>query len=125
MPVREIPRDDWVMFLESFSRLHDGWLITIDVLGAPDERLKARESALKSITADLRNQGEDSISILARDTPHDEVTHIIKAPSHVRLMEMETGAHEGLQIESKSGQTAIVRFRSPMLPELVDGIVLE
>lgn len=125
MPVREIPRDDWVAFLESFSRLHDGWLITIDVLGAPDERLKARESALKAITADLRPQGEDSISILTRNTPHDEVSHIIEAPLHVRLMETETGVHEGLQIESKGGQTTIVRFRSPMLPELVDGIVLE
>ncbi len=125
MPVREIPRGDWVTFLESFSRLHDGWLITIDVPGAPDERLQERESALKSITADLGNQGKDSISILTRNIPRDEVSHIIDAPLHVRLLEMETGAHEGLQIESKNGQTTIVRFRSPMPPELVDGIVLE
>ena len=129
MPAQEIPRDAWVAFFESFSGQHRGWLSTVEVLGAaPCGQLEPRARALLRITAGINDQGEDSISIIARDRPHDhiaDITHIIKVPSRVRLMETEEGAHEGLEIESKNGETTVVRFRSPILSELVDGFVLD
>ncbi|CAN5438101.1 hypothetical protein BH20ACI3_BH20ACI3_19140 [soil metagenome] len=33
MPTQEIPRDEWKTFLDTFSRQHEGWLATLEVLG--------------------------------------------------------------------------------------------
>jgi len=123
MHAREIRRDEWVAFCESFSRQHDGWLTTVEVPGTtPDESVEPRVWALVRVSVDRGDQNEESISIVARDESQDHMTHTIKAPMHLRLMETEEGAHEGLEFQSKDGQTTIMRFRSPILPELVDGV---
>jgi hypothetical protein len=50
------------------------------------------------------------------------VGHVIAAPKRVLLKETETGATEALEIESSDGETTLLRFRSVIPPELVDGI---
>lgn len=123
MQTREIPRDEWAAFFDSFSRQHEGWLATVEVLGKEiGAQVEARELALRGITAELKGD-EDTISIILGETPEDHITHIITGPSHVRLEQTESGAHEALQIESASGVTTLLRFRSAVLPEMVDGIV--
>lgn len=125
MPTREIPRDEWVAFFDSFSRQHDGWLSTVEVLSSEiGAQVESRDQALIGITADVKDKGEDVISILVGGKS-DHIAHIIHAPSHVRLKETEEGAHEALHIESKHGPTTLLRFRSPVLPESVDGVVLD
>jgi hypothetical protein len=79
----------------------------------------------KGITADLKASDEDAISIMVGETPDGHLTHVIAAPSHVRLEQTQEGASEALQIESTSGATTLLRFRSAMLREMVDGVVLE
>ena len=126
MPAQEIPRHAWVAFFESFSREHDGWLSTIEELGAARcAQAEPSAKALLRISAELNDQDEDIISIIARERPHNDITHIIKAPTRVSLIATEEGAHVGLRIESKNGSVTIVRFRSPILSELVDGVVLD
>ena len=34
MSTREVPREEWVSFCDSFSRQHEGWRVTVEVLGA-------------------------------------------------------------------------------------------
>jgi hypothetical protein len=41
----------------------------------------------------------------------------------VWLRETAEGAHDSLEIEDEGNQKTLLRFRSPMLPEFVDGIV--
>ena len=126
MPGREIPRDEWVAFFDSFSRQHYGWLSTVEVREAEiGAQIKWLEKALMGITADLTEQDGDVISILVGGKSDDHVAHIIRAPSHVRLKETQEGAHEALHIEAENGATTLLRFRSPILSELVDGIVLD
>jgi hypothetical protein len=122
---REIPREAWSAFFDSFSRQHEGWLITLEVL-APEigAQVESREQPLAGITADLRDKGEDVISILVGRGSDDHVGHLIHAPSRVWLKETEAGAHEALHIESTRGATTLLRFRSAVLPESVDGVLL-
>ena len=121
---REIPREEWTAFLDSFSRQHAGWLSTVEVLGpAVGAQVEAREQPLSGISAELKGGKRDSISILVGDKSEDHVTHIIDAPSHVRLKETDEGAHEALQIESEGGVTTLLRFRSTVRSELLDGYV--
>lgn len=124
--MREIPRSEWVKFLDSFSRQHEGWLVTVEVLGAEiGAQVEAQELPLVGITAELKGGDEDAITIILGGQSTDRVTHNITQPTHVRIEQTESGADMTLQIESGDGVTTLVRFRSAMLPEMVDGIVAE
>ena len=69
--------------------------------------------------------GESVISIMLSKGATTHITHNITQPTHVRLEQTESGADMALQIESGDRATTLVRFRSAMLPEMVDGIVSE
>ena len=123
MPTREIPRDEWGSFFDSFSRRHQGWLVSIEVLGSGiGAQVEAKQIPLEGISADLKRTGEDIISIFAGRKPQDHITHSIHAPERVRLKETEDGADEAVEIET-ANLTTLVRFRSAVLPEMVDGIL--
>ena len=126
MSTREIPRDEWNAFFETFSKQHEGWLATVEVLG---EEIGAQEEAhelpLVGITADLKGSDADAVSIIVGKRAEDHITHTITGATHVRLEQAENGADEALQIESAGDATTLLRFRFAMLPELVDGIVAE
>jgi hypothetical protein len=122
MSTKEIPRDEWADFFDGFSLRHQGWLVTVEVFGSDiGAQVEARELPLQGITAELKPGGEDMISIIVGDVPEEHVTHRIVAPTQVLLKRTEEGADEAVEIES-ADRTALVRFRSAVPPELVDGI---
>lgn len=111
----------WGAFFDSFSRQHDGWLVTVE---AADFDLRGwageREMPLAGVACGAKCDGESVISIFLGKAPGEHLTHAVAAPK-----ETEAGAHEWLEIESATGEVTRVRFRSAMLPELVDGVVAE
>jgi len=125
MPSRDIPREQWMTLLDSFSRQHERWLVNVEVvtdgLGAHRE---VREKRLIGVSADLKSRDSSTISIIAGDRSDDHVNHIINGPTRVALEETEEGAHKGLRIEAAAGETTLLLFRSPASPETVDGILL-
>jgi hypothetical protein len=123
MATREIPRAEWPAFFDSFSRQHEGWLSTIEVLG-PDvgAQVETRERPLVGITADLKGP-EDTISIMIGAEADEHVDHVIRAPSSVQLKETPEGAHEALHIDSRSGPATLLRFRATVSTALLDGYV--
>ena len=124
MPTREIPREEWNAFFETFSKKHEGWLVTVEVLGRDiGAQEEAHELPLVGITADLKGGDADAVSIIVGKAAEDHITHTVTGAAHVRLEQAESGADEALQIEGADGATTLLRFRFAMLPELVDGIV--
>ena len=117
----EIPREQWSSFLDAFSRQHEGWLATLEVfdktIGAQAE---AEELPFEGISFDNGKSG--SIIIMLGDLP-DHVTHTIEQPRHLWLQLTPQGADAALEIQAADESNTLLRFRSPMLPELVDGIV--
>ncbi|MEA2491383.1 MAG: hypothetical protein QOH21_3175 [Acidobacteriota bacterium] len=104
---REIERADWPSFFESFTLQHDAWLVTVgNVLALPLEGIIARD---------------DEIVITVGRDMHDHRRIVISNPLRVHL-DQQGGVDEGVDIESRDGRTTRLRFRSPMPPELVDGI---
>ncbi len=103
----EIERNDWARFFESFTMQHDQWLVTVDGEGdaLPLEGIVARDANV--------------VVHLGRDIRHHRRITIDAARVRVRH---EGGVDEGLDIESTDGHVTRLRFRSPMPPELVDGI---
>jgi hypothetical protein len=120
MPTQKIDREEWVEFFDQFSRRHRGWLITLEVM-APDlgDQIQVRELPLEGITAELKASG-DEIEIIAGNLDA-HLSHTIARPARVWIKRTEEGADETLEIESESG-AALLRLRSAVLPEIVDGL---
>jgi hypothetical protein len=120
MTTREIARDSWREFLDSFSRQHDAWLVTVEVTGADiGAQVEGEDLRLRGITADEDGRG---ISIMLEPAAGEHVTHIVTAPTQVWLQQTSEGADVALQINSADGTATIVRFRSAIRPEAVDGM---
>lgn len=124
MATREIPRSEWGAFFDSFSLQHQGWLVTLEVLSRDiGAQVEARELPLQGVSADLNGEDESVISIMAGSGPQHHVTHNVSAPTRVMLKQNEAGADEALEIESADGAMTLLRFRSAVLPEMVDGVL--
>lgn len=123
MPTQTIPREQWNNFFDSFSRQHEGWLTTLEVfdndIGAQEE---ARELPLSGISLSSAKD-EDSIALMLGKEPGDHITHIIGEPEQVWVETTSEGVNSALEIEAKDHTKTLLRFRSPILPELVDGVV--
>jgi len=126
MPTQEIPREDWNNFFDVFSRQHEGWLATLEIfasdIGAQEE---AHELPLEGISIASGGNGADAIAINLGKTPEDHVTHTITKPEHVWLDQTSQGANAALEIESENHNKTLLRFRSALPPEMVDGVVMD
>jgi hypothetical protein len=126
MPTQEIQRDEWKTFLDTFSRQHEGWLATLEVLG-PDigAQQEAGDLPLEGITATSKDSAVESIAISLGKTPEDHITHTITEPTRVWLEQTSQGANAALEIESAEDVKTLLRFRSALPAAMVDGVVLE
>jgi hypothetical protein len=125
MSAREISREEWPRFLDEFSRAHAGWLVTVEER-APDgaTRELVREVPLSGVSTELYRGQTRGIEIIAG--PRDaEWTHRIAAPARLLLNLTPEGGEEGIETESADGLRTIIRFRSAIPPELVDGVAPE
>jgi hypothetical protein len=121
MTTDEIRPPEWREFFDTFSRAHDGWLVTLEVLGDLGAQEEARELPLKGVTAEELSHG-GSISIMVGHG--DQIlTHTVAQPTRVQVERTEDGAEAAVQIESKTGEKTLLRFRSAVAPELVDGML--
>ena len=105
---KDIHRDDWARFFESFTLQHDHWLVSVD---GEKETLP-----LEGITT--RDDGNVVIT-LGGDISHHR--RIVIDATRVSVQQ-SGGVDEGVAIEAADGHVTRLRFRSPMPPELVDGI---
>ncbi len=121
MSRRSIDRQQWPAFVDGFSRRHDGWLISVAVeSGADTRRYLARDVPLRGVVAEL-NDGTDSMMIFTGETTAHAAC-FVERPVSLAVEETEEGAEAELTITGDDGSRTIVEFRSPMLPELVDGV---
>jgi hypothetical protein len=119
METKEIPREQWTRFFDGFSRRHEGWLVTVEVLGEEGPQVEVRDLPLTGIAADENRQ--HTISILVGGTTGEDEGHIIQFPAAVRVEE-DGGVERALEIEARDGDKTIVTFRSALPPEMVDGV---
>lgn len=122
MPTQEIQRNEWVSFFDSFSRRHRGWLVTVEIMDPEiGDQTEARDLPLEGITAELNERGTDQIEIIVGNQADSHVSNSVVAPKQVWLKSSNAGADEVLEIKRENG-TVLIRFRSAVLPELVDGL---
>jgi hypothetical protein len=123
VPTTEIPRYKWPAFFDSFSGQHEGWLARVEIVreGFPTE-IAVDELPLEGISADLKDK-EQTISIRLGDDMAECVS--VENPQHVVLEQTDEGADRALEIDSADGRKTMVRFRTTLLPENVDGLMTD
>ena len=123
MQTKQIERNEWPSFFDGFSRKHEGWLVTLEVfqpeIGA---QVAEHDLALEGVTAELDNGDKARIEIMMGAKPERHVTHTIADPIEVSLEHTDEGADHALAIKSGDEATTLLRFRSAVLPEMVDAM---
>lgn len=123
MSTKEVTRNEWTRFFDIFSKQHEGWIATLEVFGDQiGAQTEAVELPFEGISIGSENEPQ-SLVINLGGTTEDHVSHTVEQPRHVWLRQTEEGADDSLEIVEEGNQKTLLRFRSPMLPELVDGIV--
>jgi hypothetical protein len=121
MTTTEIPRNEWVNFFYGFNQRHKGWLVNTEIVGDEDHgHIQARQLPFEGITPEL-GAGADEIEVVVGERPDRHLSHTVKSPTHIYLHQTPEGADESLEIQSTSA-TVVLRFRSAILPEMVDGL---
>jgi hypothetical protein len=119
---REIPRGEWLSFLDCFNRQHERWLVTVEIVAEQLGHVIAVENrALQGVTPES-SDGHDRIVIAVGTAEADHMTHFVSDPKRIRMLETSSGAHLGLEIEAADGTTTLVRFRGPLRPEMLNDI---
>ena len=108
MQTFEIPRKAWVERLNEFTAVHDGWLVSVDVL-SPDigAQRQIDNLPLLGVSADrINHDGAVAVSVAQSGAGH--FTHVIHEVKRIYVERTDDGADAALQIESSDGTKTIV-----------------
>jgi Family of unknown function (DUF5335) len=120
MQTREIPRSEWASFLQGFSTQHQGWLANVERRQYDSSSSSIlTERPLMEIHADIK---AGRIDLLFGRPDGEQFNEVVKQPVRIKFQEAEPGAHAGLEIQSADQSSLLLRFRSAMPPEMIDGI---
>jgi Family of unknown function (DUF5335) len=122
MQTIEIPRADWAAWLSGFTASHRDWLVSVDVLN-PEFGAQPQVSNLPllGVSAERVNY-DDTVAVTVGRSPREHLSHLVHRVTSIAVERTEKGAEAALQIVSADGTTTLLRFRSPALPETVDGM---
>ena len=105
------------------SRKHEGSLVKLEIFGPEiGAQVEERELALEGITAALDQTEGNTITIMTGVKLDDHITHSVTGPTSVSLEQTDEGADAALAITSGDGLTTLLRFRSAVIPEMVDAV---
>lgn len=118
--VRPIARDSWTAELDSFSRQHEGWLVSIKTR-MPDgsTAVDARDLPLQDVSAVSRDPSDIAITV---GDVHSHLTHDVHDAVALRIDLTPDDAERALVIDARDGSTTSIEFRSPLRVEEVDGL---
>ena len=123
MKRREIAPEEWREFFESFNGQHEGWLVGVERFEEfLDESVETRrrDGALRGIQLGEAADGSIALAVDDKQSGHLE-TESIRTPHRIILEQTEEDVDAGLEIDGPQS-CLILRFRSPMPPEMVDGM---
>lgn len=106
---QEIPREEWVKFFDDFSKKHEGWIVTWEVLGYDiGDQEKTKRLPLVGVSAELKTKPR--IDILVGGRPEAHVSQIIPEPKRVLFRPPEQPGHEAIEVETNDGKVTLITF---------------
>jgi hypothetical protein len=115
MQDREIPSEQWMPFINQFSRDHQGQTVTIEVL---DPELGTHHLAenlpLMGLSFDVRGTRPASLEVSAGNLPDGLIRHVIDLPLAIRLASDTTEQDVSLRIQPAQGPSTLILLRGPV-----------
>ena len=115
---REIAREEWQPFFESFTGQHEGWLVGVDRFDEfLDESVETRhrDGALRGLQSD---QGAVALAVDDRSSGHLETESILD-PQRIVLEQSEDDIDTALEIDGPQS-CIILRFRPPVASDMAE-----
>jgi hypothetical protein len=110
MQTREIPREQWIRYFDDFSKSHEGWIATVEVIGADiGDQEEASGLPLVGISADVKAR-ENRIDLMVGGKPGVDVERFIDRPKHVWVKEPRIPGDEAIEVESEDGIKTLLNF---------------
>lgn len=110
----EIRNTTYKAFCDEFTRLHQGSLITIEMLDAEGNRIEvARDIPLDRMVLDQNDECNDILVINASEPGKRGIDHMVVEPIHIIVRENEDHT-KMLQINAENG-TTLVTYHSGQL----------
>jgi hypothetical protein len=124
MSTQEISKGDWIVFFDTFSQQHEGWLATLELFD-PDVGAQelVHQLPLEGVSVSSEAHDLEDIAIDFGGPSEDHISHVIRGVTQVWLEKTAEGADASLEIESADKSKTLLRFRSPLPAEFVDGVV--
>lgn len=117
----QLERKDWSRALDEFSAIHEGWLVSLDILSAEiGAQPEITNLPLVGVTFEPANGG--TMTVTAAASASAQITHPIPSPVRAWIERNDVGADIAFDVESADGTKTILRFKTPALPETVDGV---
>ena len=112
MQTMKIPPEAWVRRLNEFTKIHEEWVVSLDVVG-PDLGAQPQIDSLPliGVSADRVNH-DGTIAVSVAQPAGGHLTHIIEAVTHIYIERTDEGADVALDIESADGTKTILRLRA-------------
>ncbi len=117
----EIAHKQWTSYFDRFSRQHLDWAVSVEIRSPEGRLIVVEESPLKGVSLESA-AGIERAYVQVGDRPETHGTHRIEQPLRVIFKQSPAGEHLGLEIVSANGTTTVIRFRSAMQPEMLDGM---
>jgi hypothetical protein len=118
--IREIAPEYWNDELDSFSRQHEGWMVSVKTHGADGYTAVAAHDVPLQGVSPASPRSNDIAIIVGGAGKH--LTHEVHNPASLQIDLTTDRAERALIIHGKDGTTTTIEFRSPMRPEDVDGL---
>jgi hypothetical protein len=121
MLTREIPHDEWAEFLDELSDQDDTVLVSVEITGEDlGDQIVASGLRLQGLTLVQKGSEAGEIEIILGDTPQEHVSHVVRTPTRLTILETDEGEPQTLQIEAAGDPTTLVHFQT-----LVDDALLD
>ena len=107
---REIPREEWIRFFDTFSKQHAGWIANVEVLGRTlGDQAESTRLPLVGIAADKGPQPR--LEVIVGGRPEAHLTHTINGVKRIWLKPPEEPAHEAIEVEAEDGTITLLTFQ--------------
>lgn len=119
MHTRHVLAADWRQTLDDLSRTYDGMLVSLEIVGGDvGAEEEVRDQPLRGITFD-----PTGVTVQIAKTGGIHLDHHVAQPRTLRIVETNEGAVMAVEIEAAGGMHSLVRFRSPLRPDVLDAAV--
>jgi hypothetical protein len=110
MATRQISRNQWVEFFNNFSKQHQGWLSTLEIIGDDiGDQEEASGLPLVGISADLKDNA-NRIEVILGGRPDSDLTRILNDPKTVWFKDSQEAGNEAIEIDTADGSKTVLSF---------------